>query len=199
MQARFPMRCASACTDQSIYCCWCCCWCVPSSICSYPHFILKALPTATGRPVRSGAAGTHYVYPQPTPFDPADLGKRGHKRAYIVRKLEICCGVQTVLGTLLCNPKLNSGEDLTGLSHYRTGPHAAAASSNSGQGIHAAACTAMFLTPDFKGAHIFPRSFLHGQSGFSKCTEPQYTQVRRSGYLISELTETDPQSHLKAL
>ncbi|CAN0004392.1 unnamed protein product [Scytosiphon promiscuus] len=40
----------------------------------------EGLPTATGRPVRAGAAGTQYVaaiYPPSTPFDPADLGVAG--------------------------------------------------------------------------------------------------------------------------
>eukprot|EP00752_Nemacystus_decipiens_P013381 g11847.t1 len=37
----------------------------------------QALPTATGQPVRPGAAGTQYIYPQPTPFDPASLGVAG--------------------------------------------------------------------------------------------------------------------------
>eukprot|EP00903_Cladosiphon_okamuranus_P015644 g14446.t1 len=37
----------------------------------------QALPTATGRPVRPGTAGTQYIYPQPTPFDPTNLGVAG--------------------------------------------------------------------------------------------------------------------------
>lgn len=41
----------------------------------------QALPTATGRPGRPGDAGTQYIYPQPTPFDPANLGKTA--RAFV--------------------------------------------------------------------------------------------------------------------